>query len=113
TQLPNVELVFCTRDAETLSSLAQQYRIMENCQDYRQLTAFGVDAVMIHAATHVHFQIAEYFLKQSIPTFVDKPLADSAQQVEQLYEIAAIANQPLYVGFNRRHIPLYNDYLPN
>lgn len=53
---------------------------------------------MIHAATHVHFQIAEYFLKQSIPTFVDKPLADSAQQVEQLYEIAAIANQPLYVA---------------
>ncbi|HCE4528906.1 TPA: Gfo/Idh/MocA family oxidoreductase [Vibrio parahaemolyticus] len=113
TQLPNVELVFCTRDAKTLSSLAQQYRIKESCQDYRQLPAFGVDAVMIHAATHVHFQIAEYFLKQSIPTFVDKPLADSAQQVEQLYEIAAIANQPLYVGFNRRHIPLYNDYLPN
>ncbi|MCA2447966.1 gfo/Idh/MocA family oxidoreductase, partial [Vibrio alginolyticus] len=27
TQLPNVELVFCTRDAKTLSSLAQQYRI--------------------------------------------------------------------------------------
>ncbi|MDF5360288.1 Gfo/Idh/MocA family oxidoreductase, partial [Vibrio parahaemolyticus] len=66
TQLPNVELVFCTRDAETLSSLAQQYRIKESCQDYRQLPAFGVDAVMIHAATHVHFQIAEYFLKQSI-----------------------------------------------
>ncbi len=63
TQLPNVELVFCTRDAETLSSLAQQYRIKESCQDYRQLPAFGVDAVMIHAATHVHFQIAEYFLK--------------------------------------------------
>lgn len=98
TQLPNVELVFCTRDAKTLSSLAQQYRIKESCQDYRQLPAFGVDAVMIHAATHVHFQIAEYFLKQSIPTFVDKPLADSAQQVEQLYKIAAIANQPLYVA---------------
>lgn len=111
TQLPDIDLVFCTRNTATLSALAQQYRIAETCHDYQQLMNFGVDAVMIHAATSVHFQIAEYFLKQGIPTFVDKPLADNAAEVEKLYEISAQTNQPLYVGFNRRHIPLYNQHM--
>jgi virulence factor len=111
TQLPDIDLVFCTRDADTLGSLVQQYRIAESCQDYQQLINLGVDAVMIHAATNAHFQIAEYFLKQGIPTFVDKPLADNAAEVEKLYDISAQTAQPLYVGFNRRHIPLYNQHM--
>ncbi|WP_423840942.1 Gfo/Idh/MocA family oxidoreductase [Vibrio mytili] len=113
TQFANVELVLCTRNAETLALLASQYRITETCQNYQQLTSFGVDAVMIHAATDIHVQISEYFLKQGIPTFVDKPLADNAADVERLYETAAQAVQPLYVGFNRRHIPLYNQHMGN
>ena len=113
TQFANVELVLCTRNAETLALLARQYRITETCQNYQQLTSFGVDAVMIHAATDIHVQISEYFLKQGIPTFVDKPLADNAADVERLYETAAQAVQPLYVGFNRRHIPLYNQHMGN
>ncbi|MEF1311092.1 Gfo/Idh/MocA family oxidoreductase [Vibrio mytili] len=112
-QFANVELVLCTRNAETLALLARQYRITETCQNYQQLTSFGVDAVMIHAATDIHVQISEYFLKQGIPTFVDKPLADNAADVERLYETAAQAVQPLYVGFNRRHIPLYNQHMGN
>lgn len=51
------------------------------------------------------------FLRQGIPTFVDKPLADSAQACETLYDLAQKHNQPLYVGFNRRHIPLFNQHL--
>ncbi|MDF2152706.1 Gfo/Idh/MocA family oxidoreductase [Vibrio sp. CAU 1672] len=112
TQFPNLELVLCTRNTNALAALAQQYRVKETCQDYHQLPGLGVDAVMIHAATKVHFQIADYFLRQRIPVFVDKPLADSADEVERLYEISAQASQPLYVGFNRRHIPLYNQHMP-
>ncbi len=111
TQLPGIDLVLCTRNESTLTSLAQQYRIAETCQDYQQLASFGVDAVMIHATTSVHFQVAEYFLKLGIPAFVDKPLADDAEQVEKLYAISAQTAQPLYVGFNRRHIPLYNHHM--
>ena len=112
TQRDDLELVFCTRDPQTLAALAGKYRIAETCQDYRQLPAMKVDAVMIHAATHVHFEIASFFLEQGIPTFVDKPLCDNAAQVEQLYTLATRQQQPLYVGFNRRHIPLYNQYIP-
>lgn len=112
TQLENVQPVFCTRNPEVLKQLAQKYRVDQYCEDYQELLTLGVDAVMIHAATRVHFDIASFFLKNGVPTFVDKPLADSAEEVEQLYTIAAKYNQPLYVGFNRRHIPLYNQHLP-
>ncbi|EKO3412164.1 Gfo/Idh/MocA family oxidoreductase [Vibrio fluvialis] len=111
TQLPGVELIFCTRNADTLSSLASQYRIADTCSDYRDVLNFQPDAVMIHAATAVHPEIASFFLSHGIPTFVDKPLADSAAACEQLYEVAEKHQQPLYVGFNRRHIPLFNAHL--
>lgn len=111
TQLPGVELIFCTRNADTLSSLASQYRIADTCSDYRDVLNFNPDAVMIHAATAVHPEIASFFLSHGIPTFVDKPLADSTAACEQLYEVAEKHQQPLYVGFNRRHIPLFNAHL--
>ncbi len=60
---------------------------------------------MIHAATSVHFDIAFWFLTQGIPTFVDKPLVDSGEQVELLYNLAEKHQTPLYVGFNRRLHP--------
>lgn len=110
--LSGIELVLCTRKHSVLEEVSSKYRIKEYCQDYHALPMMNVDAVMIHAATAVHYKIASYFLKQGIPTFVDKPLADTAQQVEQLYELSNLHSTPLYVGFNRRHIPLFNQKVP-
>ncbi|HGE6089239.1 TPA: Gfo/Idh/MocA family protein [Vibrio cholerae] len=111
-QLPDVELILCTRNQHTLQTLAARYRVSATCTDYRDVLQYGVDAVMIHAATDVHSTLAAFFLHLGIPTFVDKPLAASAQECENLYELAEKYHQPLYVGFNRRHIPLYNQHLP-
>ncbi|EOW9126034.1 Gfo/Idh/MocA family protein [Vibrio cholerae] len=111
-QLPDVELILCTRNQHTLQTLAARYRVSATCTDYRDVLQYGVDAVMIHAATDVHSTLAAFFLRLGIPTFVDKPLAASAQECEDLYELAEKHRQPLYVGFNRRHIPLYNQHLP-
>ncbi len=108
----DLELVFCTRSADTLAQLAKQYRVAQTCQDYRDVLNMNVDAVMIHAATKVHYEMAAFFLNHGIATFVDKPLADNATEVERLYTLATQVNQPLYVGFNRRHLPLLNQAVP-
>ncbi|EGR0287057.1 Gfo/Idh/MocA family oxidoreductase [Vibrio cholerae] len=110
-QWPDIELVLCTRSPIVLKTLATRYRVSATCTDYRDVLQHGVDAVMIHAATDVHSTLAAFFLRLGIPTFVDKPLAASAQECEILYELAEKYHQPLYVGFNRRHIPLYNQHL--
>lgn len=113
TQIPGLEVLLCTRDKNTLKRLSELYRIDQLYSDYRDLIKAGIDAVMIHSSTVSHLQIATFFLQQGIPTFVDKPLADNAFDCEKLYELAAKHQQPLYLGFNRRFIPLYNKYLPN
>ncbi|MEH6453274.1 MAG: Gfo/Idh/MocA family oxidoreductase, partial [Psychromonas sp.] len=112
TQLENIELVLCTRNKNTLERLSKQYRIKQVYQDYRDLIKAKIDAVMIHSSTASHPEIAAFFLQHGIPTFVDKPLADNSATCEKLYEIAEKHQQPLYIGFNRRFIPLYNQYLP-
>ncbi|MCG6200109.1 Gfo/Idh/MocA family protein [Psychromonas antarctica] len=110
TQLEEVELVFCTRNKMTLQRLAKQYHIKQVYQDYRQLSHVNVDAVMIHSSTASHLEIASFFLQLGVPTFVDKPLADNAFDCEKIYELAQKQQQPLYMGFNRRFIPLYKRY---
>ncbi len=112
TSRSDLELVFCSRNTETLATLANQYRIKHTCQNYQELLSMNIDAVMIHAATKVHYEIAAFFLSHGVATFVDKPLVDNAADVERLYTLAAQTGQPLYVGFNRRHLPLFNQTVP-
>lgn len=59
-QLPDVELVLCTRNPKILGTLATRYRVRATCTDYRDVLQHGVDAVMIHAATDVHSTLATF-----------------------------------------------------
>ncbi|MBV7262368.1 Gfo/Idh/MocA family oxidoreductase [Photobacterium sp. WH24] len=111
TQWPDLELVFCTRNEDTLKQLVRTHRIQDAVTDYRGLVALGVDGVMIHSATSSHFDIARFFLNQGIAVFVDKPLTDNYQQCETLYELAEEKQCPLFLGFNRRYLPLIKPYL--
>ena len=97
--------LLCTRHPETLAHLGRQYRIPELFTDLDALLAARPDAVMIHAATSAHSELARATLGAGIPTFVDKPLCDSADQAERLCELALARNCPLFVGFNRRYLP--------
>lgn len=99
--------VLCTRNTETLSRLAQQYRISETYTDYAELLASKPDAVMIHSSTESHFELATSALRAGIAVFVDKPLSYTLSQTEQLIDLAIAQNLPLFCGFNRRYAPLY------
>lgn len=112
-QWPGITPVLCTRNRAMGEQLSRRYRVGQGVEDYRALIGTGIDAVMIHAATEAHEALAAYFLQQGLPVFVDKPLADSAAACERLYELAERHRQPLYVGFNRRHLPLLAQQLPD
>lgn len=95
----------CTRSPAVLGKLARQYRIAECFTDVDGLLASRPDAVMIHAATSVHFALARQCLQAGIPTFVDKPLCFDYAEVEALANLAMAQDCPLFVGFNRRYLP--------
>lgn len=97
--------LLCTRSPEVLGKLVRQYRIVECFTELDALLASRPDAVMIHAATAVHFALAHQCLQAGIPTFVDKPLCDTFAGVEELANLAIAKNCPLFVGFNRRYLP--------
>ncbi|KHT63795.1 oxidoreductase [Photobacterium gaetbulicola] len=112
TQMENIEWVLCTRSAERLQQLTKKYHVAEAYTDYADLAKADIDAVMIHSATASHPVLAAFFLNLGLPVFVDKPLADNYEQCERLYDLAERKQTPLFMGFNRRYIPLYKAYLP-
>ncbi len=97
--------LLCTRNPAVLEKLARQYRVAECFTDVAALLASRPDAVMIHAATAVHRELAEQCLRAGIPTFVDKPLCDNLAEAEALANLAIAQDCALFTGFNRRYLP--------
>lgn len=97
--------LLCTRNPAVLEKLARQYRVAERFTEVAALLASRPDAVMIHAATAVHSELAQQCLRAGIPTFVDKPLCDNLAEAEKLANLAIAQNCALFTGFNRRYLP--------
>ncbi|UFU00404.1 Gfo/Idh/MocA family oxidoreductase [Radiobacillus kanasensis] len=84
------------------------------CAEYRMtsldsLEALSqqVDAAFVHSSTSTHHSIVKYLLEQGVDVYVDKPLAATVEEAEELVEISERLNRKLMVGFNRRFAPLY------
>jgi len=102
--LPDVELVGVVD-----SRLEQAASVAEACgtqafADHREL--FGkVDAVSVAAPTRFHREIAGAFLERGIPAMIEKPLATTLLEAEELVALAKTAGVPLQVGHIERFNP--------
>lgn len=84
------------------------------CNSYRmpcyaslaQLAAQS-DAVFVHSSTPTHFQVVGELLRAGVDVCVDKPLAETLSEAEQLVELAHKRGRKLMVAFNRRFAPRY------
>ncbi|AHG18356.1 virulence factor MviM [Chania multitudinisentens RB-25] len=65
------------------------------------------DAVFVHSSTASHFSVVTELLERGVHVYVDKPLAETLEQAEQLITLADKRGKALMVGFNRRFAPLY------
>lgn len=72
--------------------------------DYREFYD-KIDAVSIAAPTFLHREIAGDFLSRGIATLVEKPLASTAKDAEELVAIAAETSTLLQVGHIERFNP--------
>jgi len=79
--------------------------------DYRQL--FGaVDAVIVAVPTVDHLEVARPFLERGIHVLVEKPIAASVQQADELIAAARQAGVVLGVGHAERFNPAIAAALP-
>lgn len=106
---PDVEPVLITRDRQARQQLARAWRTGAGYERLGDALGAGerLDAAFVHAATPAHLPIARELIAAGIPTFVDKPLAYSADEAQQIVEAARAAEVSLMVGFNRRYAPAY------
>ncbi|MGF1767809.1 Gfo/Idh/MocA family oxidoreductase [Enterovibrio makurazakiensis] len=108
-QTPNIELILCSRNIQVLKNHCHRYQIKQSCTNIFSLKELNPDGVMIHTSSESHHTIASYFLKLGIPVFVDKPGAMTFHEFRELSELSEQKNTPLFVGFNRRYIPIWNE----
>jgi len=73
------------------------------CRDYRDLLGM-VDAVSVAVPTLLHYPIAKEFLESGVDVLVEKPIAQSLSQADELVEIAKGSDRIFQVG----HIERFN-----
>jgi virulence factor len=104
-----IELVLCTRNEDTLNTLAKKYRIEEKVTSVDELLKKEIDAAFISTATEAHFEIAEKLLENGVHVYIDKPISMNIQETERIVNLAKEKNKIAMVGFNRRFIPRVNE----
>ncbi len=82
-------------DREGAEMMAQIYGIEEVCESPEELTE-GTDAVVIaDNGTYSKARFAVPALEAGMPTFIDKPLAETADDAREIVDLAAANNAPL------------------
>lgn len=101
--LPGVELAgIADSDPAKLQEIRQLLDVPA-FQDYREL--FGcVDGISVAVPTHLHAPIARDCLERGIDVLVEKPLAETLKEAEELTDLAVRQGRILQVG----HVERFN-----
>ncbi len=91
-------------DYKKAKKLAKKYK----CSAFKEPAEIldKVDAVTIATPTIAHFELAKLFIGNSIPVLIEKPLAASVEEGEQIAELAKEKNCVVAVGHSERCNPV-------
>jgi predicted dehydrogenase len=102
-ELPNVELVgIVDADPDKVQELAKTYHTT-GLTDHRALVG-EVDVVSIAVPTALHYPIAREFLDAGVHVLIEKPIAPTLTEAQELFELAARRRVVLHVG----HVERFN-----
>lgn len=96
---------FATRNDEVLQHLKAKYQLQHTYHTLDELIDQKIDACFIHTATNSHYELIKQCLLNGIHVYVDKPVSEKQEQVEELFQLAKEKQCHLQVGFNRRKAP--------
>lgn len=102
-QMPGAELSgICDVNEIAGREMAEKYNT-QFFSDYKEL-AGKVDAVTVVVPTFLHHQVARFFLKRDIHTFIEKPITKTLEEANDLVFLAGQKNLTLQVG----HVERFN-----
>ena len=105
--LPDCNLrMMCDVSEERLAHLKKLYPEVEGETDYNEmLNGAGLDAIIIATSVKSHFPMAKASLLAGKHTFIEKPMAASSQECEELVELAGRKGLVLMVGHTFLYSP--------
>ena len=74
------------------------------------LAATSPDAVAISTYTDSHYHYVSTALKKGLHVFVEKPLAETMEESQELFDLANEVNRKLYVGYILMTHPSWNKF---
>ena len=102
--MPGVELVgVVDKNLGRATEIASEYRTRPSL-DWRELMG-RIDAVTIAVPTEIHLEIARPFLLAGVPVLVEKPMARSLAEADEMIAAAAKSGATLAVGHTERFNP--------
>jgi predicted dehydrogenase len=105
-EIPGIELVgFYDPDDATAKEVSEQYQL-PRFTDTETLMDSS-DALDIVAPTTFHFELCEQAIKKGKHVFVEKPLANTMQEAEQLVKLVDESGVKLQVGHVERFNPAF------
>jgi predicted dehydrogenase len=109
--LPGARLTAVVDTIEERATAAAAAAGSDVLTDYRSLVG-TVDAVTIAVPTELHRDIAKPFLERGVSVLVEKPMARSLMEADDLLQTARASNAILAVGHTERYNPAISAILP-
>ncbi|HXR47125.1 MAG TPA: Gfo/Idh/MocA family oxidoreductase [Candidatus Limnocylindrales bacterium] len=105
--LPDCDLkIMCDISEQRLMHLKSLYPEVEGEMDYNHmLNGVGLDAVIIATAVKSHYSMAKASLLSGKHTFIEKPMASSSEECQELIEIARKKGLVLMTGHTFLYSP--------
>ena len=98
--------IMCDLSQQRLNHLKALYPEVQSVMDYDSMLKNGdLDAVVIATALKTHFPMAKASLLAGKHTFIEKPMASSSEQCEELIEIAQKKGLVLMIGHTFLYSP--------
>jgi predicted dehydrogenase len=98
--------MMCDTSEDRLSHLKSLYPEVDGAMDYKHmLNGSGLDAVVIATAVKSHFPLAKASLLAGKHTFIEKPMAASSGECDELNEIARKKGLVLMIGHTFLYSP--------
>jgi predicted dehydrogenase len=94
-----------TRVAATVDPVTPGLPGIQNVRSIAEALALGIDGAVVATPTTQHLEPTRELLESGIPTLIEKPLAASAEDAEDLVRLAHATGTPLVVGHVERFNP--------
>lgn len=105
-EIEGVELVgFFDPHDETATTVSEQYHLRRFTDEDALIDA--CDAIDVVTPTHLHFAVCEKAIRKGKHVFVEKPLAHTMQEAEQLVKLVQESSVKLQVGHVERFNPAF------